>query len=977
MGYSPETNRPYENPSTRVLISRSQGVSLEQTISTIDLISEGPIVGLVDHEQSIFLNNDQIMGPENASLNNTINFLPNSNTVLLEKPLPITDVTNRYIRIFNPTPVISSAIFNSSTTSKELVLSISSNNFPSNNTGYVHSSTILRLVPDNSSLPTLTGYLKSSDSSTATIILNPGQVFTGSGTDNYQIYADEVRRITAYDPDTRILTVAGGTLSISVLQPIGNNIKCIISSVQEEVEELETYDAANYQQVTTQFRAGQPIQSLISQGDGGIGSQTITNNNFNAINLIGQTREPTRPWDIINLEGPEHLLLGTDNSGFGLSADQAAETDAVSVHINYPGGLYKEPAGLALAVTYRVKIEILQDGEWILKQTRRLVSSSTRSRPLDPMSTEVKTAFSQTWNFDLEQYKPFDNFRISVRRLSSADVDRPWGLIYQDDKFITQSRISSVSATIKEPLNYPYTAMGAVTFSSKGFSSLPTRGYHCRGLIVDVPSNYVTREESSTSVANYNRNPSTGTITSSYQNWDGTFRKAYTNNPAWIFRDIIVNNRYGIGDWVTEDDIDIYSLYRIARYCDEQVPDGDGGLEPRFTANLYLFKAQDVYKVLKDMATIFASILYWSEGQVLPVVDQAKDPVMNFDRANVVDGTFNYETTGSTTRPNQAIVAWNDPDKDYTIQTVLVEDTQNILDTGTIIRENVTAFGCTSRGQATRYGRWKLWTAINQTEIVTFQTSLNAGFLGPGDIINVIDSDRHAGVSGVIREVDSSTRWITVDRSDLATLFTDNFEGEDGEPPNMLIQYMVSKPTAFLAQDIATIDNVEYSQGDPILPDTELTEETAANLLDDSGNPVLTSWNNYSYLEKQTVAQLADSVSLPGYMAGDNNVIRIATDAPLPEEGSLYSILYESGIDGRVLEGAEKAYKILTITEDDTNLSSITAVEHFNEKFDNIEQNFNLYQEDEVLPRLKTGDTIPPVTGLVVSAGSPQDDTII
>ena len=244
----------------------------------------------------------------------------------------------------------------------------------------------------------------------------------------------------------------------------------------------------------------------------------------------------------------------------------------------------------------------------------------------------------------------------------------------------------------------------------------------------------------------YRRIASSGAIHASQdQDWDGTFRKqlVYTDNPAWVFYDIINNDRYGLGKWLKSVDIDIYSLYRIARYCDELVPDGKGDTEPRFRANIYLTKATDCYKVLKDMATTFRSILYWSEGNIVPVVDQDKDPVYNFTKGNVIDGEFNYEGTGSKLRSNQVVVTWNNPDNDYVPEALLVEDKQNIVKTGKIISENAVAFGATSIGQATRYGRWKLWTAINQSEVVSFGTAINAAFIAPGDIVNVQDADRY------------------------------------------------------------------------------------------------------------------------------------------------------------------------------------------------------------------------------------------
>ena len=129
-----------------------------------------------------------------------------------------------------------------------------------------------------------------------------------------------------------------------------------------------------------------------------------------------------------------------------------------------------------------------------------------------------------------------------------------------------------------------------------------------------------------------------------------------------------------------------------------------GGVEPRFTANLYLQKAVDVYKVIKDMATIFRGMLYWMDGQITPVIDEPKVPIYNFNRSNVVDGNFNYEFTGAQTRVNQVVVKWNNPNNEFKLEPLFVEDRDNIVKTGKVVKSESVAFGCTSEGQAIRYG---------------------------------------------------------------------------------------------------------------------------------------------------------------------------------------------------------------------------------------------------------------------------------
>ena len=266
-------------------------------------------------------------------------------------------------------------------------------------------------------------------------------------------------------------------------------------------------------------------------------------------------------------------------------------------------------------------------------------------------SGKYNNAISFVKTIDLTSFRPFVDFRIKISRISDHTGDGYETSTKRRDGWtnVTSSSISTVTSVLKEVLTHPYSALAKTTFDTKQFRAIPTRSYHVRGLKIKVPSNYVTREQSADGIANYRRNISNGDIESTYQDWDGALalNKVYSNNPAWVFYDVLTNNRYGLGDFLQDSDIDKYSLYRIARYCDELVPDGKGGQEPRFTANLYFTKQADAYKMLKDMATVFRSMIYYFDGQVSPVIDAPSGPVYNFTKSNVIDGRFGYESTGS------------------------------------------------------------------------------------------------------------------------------------------------------------------------------------------------------------------------------------------------------------------------------------------------------------------------------------------
>ena len=499
--------------------------------------------------------------------------------------------------------------------------------------------------------------------------------------------------------------------------------------------------------------------------------------------------------------------------------------------------------------------------------------------------------------------------------------------------------------------------MAQVTVDAEHFSSVPRRSYLCRGRLVAVPSNYVTREESGDGIANHKRIPSTGAIhANTEQDWDGKYRGklVYTDNPAWVFNDIISNTRYGLGTWLKKDDIDKFSLYRIARYCDELVPDGKGGTEPRFRANIYLTKGVDSYKVLKDMATTFRSILYWSEGAILPVIDQDKDPVYNFTKGNVIEGAFNYEGTGSKLRSNQVVVTWNNPDNDYVPEALLVEDRQNIVKTGKIQQEEAVAFGATSIGQATRYGRWKLWTAINQSEVVTFATALNAVFLAPGDIINIQDADRYnITYSGRVSNTGTpSTTSIPLDRS-IILISGSTYE----------LSVLLEAPVAFLAQDgdslgenTATetkIDGVLYERGEIISGYT--TELAASNIQDVNNKIVHINWAPHTHVETQAVTAATISAGTVTSLA----VTSAFTAAPNAE--TIWALKETVTSSGKDSASSKKMYKILSIKEAGKNNYEITAVEHYNEKFKSIDVDFGNPYVDTLL---KPDESVPAPTNL-------------
>jgi predicted phage tail protein len=279
---------------------------------------------------------------------------------------------------------------------------------------------------------------------------------------------------------------------------------------------------------------------------------------------------------------------------------------------------------------------------------------------------------------------------------------------------------------IDSKLRYPNSAIVGLSVDASQFSSIPSRAYDMKLLRIRVPSNY---------------NPTTRAYTGS---WDGTFQIAWSDNPAWCFYDMLTADRYGLGSLIDTTQVDKWALYSIGKYCDQMVNDGFGGLEPRFTCNLYLQTRADAYKVVCDMASIFRGMAFWSSGAVTAIQDAPGTASCLFTNANVIDGLFTYSGSSAKSRHTVALVTWNDPADNYTQKVEYVEDTAGIARYG-IVTTEIAAIGCTSRGQANRVGRWLLYSERLETETVAFKTGLEGLICRPGQVIKVADPAR-AGV---------------------------------------------------------------------------------------------------------------------------------------------------------------------------------------------------------------------------------------
>jgi predicted phage tail protein len=306
---------------------------------------------------------------------------------------------------------------------------------------------------------------------------------------------------------------------------------------------------------------------------------------------------------------------------------------------------------------------------------------------------------------------------------------------------------------IDEKLAYPNTACVALKIDARQFNTIPDLSAKVRGKRVQVPTNY---------------NAATRTYTGV---WDGTFQMAWTDNPAWIFRDIVLNERFGVKRYVNSIAIDPWYLYTVSQYCDESVPNGSGGTEPRFTCNVYLQNPGSVYDVLNALASCFRGLIYYSEGELYLTQDRLQDPVQQFSEANVIQETtedgrvstpcFNYSGTARAARKTVVLANWDDPSQAYSSVTEYQQDDE-LLDKFGYNPVDLRLIGVTSRGQALRAAKHTLFSDRYETEKVSFRIGAEGLAAGVGEIIQIADPLRQGQrLGGRIVAIDGNT--VTLD----------------------------------------------------------------------------------------------------------------------------------------------------------------------------------------------------------------------
>ncbi|EMB7125448.1 phage tail protein [Acinetobacter baumannii] len=450
------------------------------------------------------------------------------------------------------------------------------------------------------------------------------------------------------------------------------------------------------------------------------------------------------------------------------------DLDAVRIRLKW-GPLRSQDAttGDVSGLTIEYAIDLQTDGGSWIEVLKTKISDKTSAN------------YERAHRIDLP--KADSGWIVRVRRITPNSTSE-----YVSDKMY----VEAVTEVVDAKLRYPNTALLGLQYDAETFGNVAKVAVDLKGTLLLVPSNYNAQTRQYIGI------------------WDGTFKRAYSNNPAWIYYDLCTNDRYGLGDRLTPLMIDKWSLYRLAQYCDQMVSDGLGGEEPRFTCNVYLQSASEAFSILTKLAGVFRAIAFWDGANIHCDADIPQDTYFTYTRANVIGGQFEYSGTRARDRHNVVKVAWDNPANHYKTEYEFVRDEQAIAESGQVRILELDAWGCTSRGQAQRAGHWALKSEQKETRTVSFKVGLDGHIPLPGRVIEIAD-ELFAGRAngGRVSKISADLTKITLDRDDVVAKAGDRLviNGENGKAQTRIVQSIsgrVVKVTLPFDENSIAVQNV-------------------------------------------------------------------------------------------------------------------------------------------------------------------------
>jgi len=463
----------------------------------------------------------------------------------------------------------------------------------------------------------------------------------------------------------------------------------------------------------------------------------------------------------------------------------------------------------------------------------------------------------------------------------------------------------SISEYYSSRFEYPFSAMVTNTIDARTFERSPKRKYEMRFKKIKIPSNYFPLNGDGSDKRFIRQEDPRKRVY--VGEWDGSFRIGWSDNPAWILYDLLTNTRYGVGTQVDDlEDIDIFELYQIGRYCDAVddegrfvgVIDSIGRLEPRFSCNVQLERKKNAFEIISNIAAIFRGLTYWSGGSFNFAIDRPKEVMAIFNNGNVYEGAFSYGDITAQSRFSRVSVSYKDKYDDYKSKIEYIDDEEQIRKYGILENEHF-ALGSTSRSQARRVGKYILISNKIETETVTFQTGSEALMLAPGDIIRVDDELKNFEINyGKIKRLDKVNNTITFKN------YINADSIKTGEGSGIYIYNGKGQKTIKSLYDIA-----KYEEN------AELTEEK----IKETKTPQITKFTVNNIFEDSINQEITVEVSnengetLEDYMKGYD-----------------FNIQLKNNIN--------QLYRVIKVTQQEPSLYQVEALQHEPDKFDQIEK---------------------------------------
>jgi len=538
---------------------------------------------------------------------------------------------------------------------------------------------------------------------------------------------------------------------------------------------------------------------------------------FNNTSLVRDGADPSQPYQSNDFNFRDvdiYTRYGTQTQGY-LPFSSTQQEVSVNVKVTNAVPVTRTITDANLdAIRITISVPALQiyrsngnvDGAAVELQVQLSYSGGPYTTVLtDTIKGRTADLYQRTYRINLTTPPPVN---VRVVRVT-ADAAPSGGSETVNDEIYW----ASYTELIYAKTTYPNSALVGIKINAEQFSSIPDRMYRIRGIKVQIPSNATV-------------DGTNGRLIYSGV-WDGTFQSAkWTSDPVWVLWDLLINKRFGFGDYINATSLDKWAFYAASQYASALVPDGltSGSFEPRFSCNVNIQTQEDAYKVINDLCSVFRAMPFWATGSLTIAQDRPADAIYLFNQSNVTEEGFNYSGTSLKTRSTVVAVRYFDMNARQFAYEV-VEDADAIAKYG-VLKKEVEAFACTSRGQARRVAEWILYEEHNTTEVVSFKTGISAGqYVRPGSVIKVMDPVRAGRVrAGRISQV-VSARQVRLDRSS-ELMFP------DGVPNTFIFQVVL--PT--INSDGDTVPQVQVINGATINGDL-VTLPTSLNSLPQVGTP--------------------------------------------------------------------------------------------------------------------------------------------